>query len=92
MSEQKEFFSPKHKRILNIAVWAKYLAWIALIISIFYVIGAYVQERSYYNAYGPQSGQFLGFLEMLKRNPSYSFGLLMELINIFVRALYISFS
>lgn len=31
MTEQEEFFSPSHNRLLSIAVWAKYLAWVALI-------------------------------------------------------------
>jgi hypothetical protein len=31
MAEQEEFFSPSHDRLLTIAVWAKYLAWAALI-------------------------------------------------------------
>lgn len=34
MAEQEQFFSPGHNRLLNIAVWAKYLAWLALIYSI----------------------------------------------------------
>jgi hypothetical protein len=32
MNEQEEFFEPEHKRLLNIATWAKYLAWVALAI------------------------------------------------------------
>jgi hypothetical protein len=31
MTEKEEFFSPNHKRLLSIAVWAKYLAWVTLI-------------------------------------------------------------
>jgi hypothetical protein len=30
MAEQETFFSPSHNRLLNIAVWAKYLAWLVL--------------------------------------------------------------
>ncbi|HEX2994642.1 MAG TPA: hypothetical protein VHP14_07455 [Anaerolineales bacterium] len=32
MNEQEEFFEPNHKRLLSIATWAKYLAWVALVI------------------------------------------------------------
>ena len=35
MDEQEEFFSPKHKQLLNIATWAKYLAWVAIVIFTF---------------------------------------------------------
>ena len=35
MNEQEEFFSSKHKRLLNIATWAKYLAWVVLVIFVF---------------------------------------------------------
>lgn len=31
MNEQEEFFEPNHKRLLSIATWAKYLAWVALV-------------------------------------------------------------
>jgi len=34
MNEQEGFFSPNHNRLLNIATWAKYLAWV--------VLGAYI--------------------------------------------------
>ena len=37
MKEQEEFFSQKHKQLLNIATWAKYLSWIALAL---YVVDA----------------------------------------------------
>lgn len=33
--EQEDFLSPKHSQLLNIAIWAKYLAWIVFI---FYII------------------------------------------------------
>ena len=41
MNEQEDFFSPQHKQLLNIAAWAKYLAWVVLVINIFYAIGVY---------------------------------------------------
>ncbi len=35
MSRQKEFLSPEHGKLLNIAIWAKYLAWVVLAIYVF---------------------------------------------------------
>lgn len=48
MKEKDDFFSPDHERLLNIATWAKYLAWIVLITTIAYTgiitLGNYVLE------------------------------------------------
>ena len=35
MSKQEEFLSPEHGKLLNIAIWAKYLAWVVLAIYVF---------------------------------------------------------
>ncbi len=35
MDNQKDFLSPKHSQLLNIAIWTKYLAWIVFA---FYII------------------------------------------------------
>jgi hypothetical protein len=40
MTEQEEFFSPNHKRLLNIVTWAKYLAWVVLVV---YILNAALQ-------------------------------------------------
>src|SRR5512138_2187099 len=34
MSEQQDFFSANHKRLLHLATWAKYLAWVVLVVQI----------------------------------------------------------
>ncbi len=44
MTEQEEFFSPNHNRLLNIATWAKYLAWVVLVV---YVLNAGLQILEY---------------------------------------------
>lgn len=49
MNEQEEFFSPKHKRLLNIATWAKYLAWIALVALIVEAITNYFGVINIFN-------------------------------------------
>lgn len=45
MNEQEEFFSQKHKRLLNIATWAKYLAWIALVLYIIFSASVIFQKQ-----------------------------------------------
>lgn len=35
MSRQEEFLSPEHNKLLNFAIWAKYLAWVVLAIYVF---------------------------------------------------------
>jgi len=34
MNEEKDFFSPNHKRLLSIAAWAKHIAWVVLVVYI----------------------------------------------------------
>jgi len=87
MKEQADFFSQSHKRLLNFAIWAKYLAWIVLVINIFYVIGTYIQAQYYYDFYSIQRGQFLEFSQMLGENLAYTFGLLVEMLNILFRGI-----
>ena len=45
MTEQEEFFSKKHKRLLNIATWAKYLAWMALVLYIIFSASVIFQKQ-----------------------------------------------
>lgn len=86
MKEQVEFFSQSHKRLLNVAAWAKYLAWIVLAINILYIFGTYLQEQNYYTFYRVQ-GQFLEFSQMLRKNPAYAFSLLIAMVDVFFRGI-----
>ena len=68
MTEQEEFFSPNHKRLLNIATWAKYLAWVVLIVYILWTFGIYFQKQNeflYYRTMGTLHAS--GFLLYLKQ-------------------------
>jgi hypothetical protein len=88
MTEQEKFFSPNHLRLLNIAIWAKYLAWVALIVYTLWTIGVYFQEQSRFLYYQATGGLFqYDFIHYLKRVPSYAFGMLMEMAGIFVRGI-----
>jgi hypothetical protein len=43
---KEDFFSPKHNRLLNIAAWAKYLAWVVLVIYLLLAIGNFISYSS----------------------------------------------
>ena len=75
MTEQEEFFSPSHKRLLSIATWAKYLAWIVLISYILWAISTYIQGQ---NAFSYQ--QFMGIPHSSSMLSLYieSFGVLLK--------------
>jgi hypothetical protein len=51
MSEQEEFLSPKHKRLLNIAIWAKYLAWFVLAIYILSAMLVIPQDMAFFQRF-----------------------------------------
>jgi hypothetical protein len=88
MNEPKEFFSPNQKRLLSIAVWAKYLTWVVLIVYILWTIATYLQEQSmflYCNVMGnmPVSN----FMDALKQIPSYGLGILIEMIGVLLKGI-----
>lgn len=60
--EQEEFFSSNHKRLLTIANWARYLAWIALVAYIL-LAGLQILPRQSFGDFPPQDTQ----LEQLRR-------------------------
>lgn len=60
MIEEEEFFSPNHKRLLSIAVWAKYLAWVALVVYILNAVFQIIQHETLSNGIRAQvSVQFM---------------------------------
>lgn len=88
MEEQEEFFSQNHDRLLSLAVWAKYLAWVALIVCILWAIGTYVQEQNYYLYYrsgGIEIQTYRDFIDVLRRVPSYAFSVFIEMLGVFLR-------
>jgi len=88
MNEQEEFFSPNHKRLLSIAVWARYLAWVVLVIYFFWAIGTYLQEQNmfmYYRAVG--STNHSNFIGLLKGFPFYGLSVFIEMIGVFLKGI-----
>ena len=87
MNEQEDFFSRNHLMLLNTATWAKYLAWIVLVVNILWAFGIYIQEQNYflyYRSFGNQI-QTQEFIDFLRQAPVYGFGVLIEIIGVFLR-------
>ena len=88
MDEREKFFSKNHDRLISIAVWAKYLAWVALIIYTLWAIGTYLQEQNYYFYYrsgGIQVQTYRDFIDFLRQAPSYAFSVFIEIGGVFLR-------
>lgn len=84
MEEPVEFLSRKHIRLLNIAAWAKYLAWVVLVFYIFDAFGTYIQEANHFSL---KEIQYLGFNEYLAQNPSYALGVILKVIGEFLKGI-----
>ncbi|MFZ5905207.1 MAG: hypothetical protein ACOYZ8_16820 [Chloroflexota bacterium] len=84
MEEQGEFFSSKHKRLLNIATWAKYLAWVVLIIYVLYALSTYTQEQTHYAFNRGPDNQIAEFNKYLTDNPTYGISILIKMSSIFL--------
>ena len=85
MNEQEDFFSSNHKRLLNIATWARYMAWIVLVFYILNAMGAYSQEQYRQIFSNVIPSRYSNFGEMLKQNPLYTFSLFVEIFNVVLR-------
>lgn len=51
MDQNENFFSKNHTRLLDIANWSKYLAWIILIGFLLYATGSFIQNMQYRHIY-----------------------------------------
>lgn len=74
MTESQDFFSQKHKWLLNIADWAKYLAWISLVVYIFLSVSVIFQKLVFIQQMQGVVGSFGNFeyfWEMVKQDPLY---------------------
>jgi hypothetical protein len=71
MSEQEEFFSPKHKQLLSIATWAKYLAWVVLILAIINAGLIILQKQNYFEQTQVPSGTYQDYWDMVRQEPIY---------------------
>ena len=65
MTDQQEFFSPKHKQLLSIATWSRYLAWVVLVVYILWAIATFIN----YSTMVP-GVYFKNFFQLWGENPS----------------------
>lgn len=87
MEEQEDFFSPKHKQLLNIATWAKYLAWVVLVVYLFYALGAYTQEKTYYSFNHGTGIQSIEFNEYLASNLAFGISVGVKILAVFLKGI-----
>lgn len=74
MNEQEEIFSQKHKSLLNIATWAKYLASLALVVYIILALSIVFQKQAQFQQMQAMTGSFQGSLsywESVKQDPFF---------------------
>jgi hypothetical protein len=76
MKEREEFFSPNHNRLLSTAIWAKYLAWIVLIV---YILSAGTQliqfQTNAIDRAAMLNQPYKGLMNLLSENPLNTFRL-----------------
>ena len=84
----EDFFTRKHARLVNIASAANTFAWIVFIFQILYMGTRFLQYQTSYTMQNLTSG--FGqpdFMKMLSQNHLYTFSLVIDLANIFLRAI-----
>ena len=87
MNEQEDFFSEKHNRLLKIATWAKYLAWVVLFVYIILAIGRYVQEQTNQLLHGAIPGRYTDFTSLLNQNPLFASVLFVDILSLFLKGI-----
>lgn len=85
MNEQEEFFSKNHKRLLNIAAWAKYMAWVVLVIYVLYTVGEFISASNFYDSVNFSTGQYMDFEDKLKQDPLYTASLVVRMASTFLK-------
>ncbi len=80
------FYKKKHKRLDTIALIAKNLAWLALIVGVLVAIGQYIQTKTYLEFQVMQMS-FIGndVSELLNDRPLFSLSLMVDTLNILIK-------
>ncbi len=86
MERQESFFSKNHKRLLDIATWAKYLAWVVLIIFCLWAIADFIGQRYLMDVQFTQFGQRpLSYSEFIHQEPLVAVRIIMGAVGIFFK-------
>ena len=88
MGELDEFFTKKHDRLLAIAVWAKYLAWVVLVVFILLAITAFIGNMNMYRMnFGSFGRPIEDFSDLFKQLPGNALSLLFEAVSTLVKGI-----
>ena len=86
--EQEEFLSSKHIRLLNIASWAKYLAWVVLIVFTLWAISEFFADMNIANGQFSSTRESIVYFEgLMKQYPADAMQVLLSVISIFFKGL-----
>ncbi|HEX2997721.1 MAG TPA: hypothetical protein VHP14_23060 [Anaerolineales bacterium] len=81
MTEQEEFFEPNHKRLLSIATWAKYLAWVALVIyTLWAILTVFISFSNNGNPIQPSAGLWEEFKSAINVGITFLRGVIYYLV------------
>jgi len=84
MDEQDEVVSQKYILMVNIAFWAKKLAWVAFVCYFILMFSTYIRTETYYKANVPVS-QTMDFIQYMAANPLYGTSVLVSMLSSLVR-------
>lgn len=85
---EEEYFGSKHAKLDNIASVANTFAWIALVSQILYMGARFIQLQNSYRLQALWTGSDpTAFVEMMNQNAVYTFSLIVDLANIFIRGI-----
>jgi len=87
MTEQQAFFSSNHNRLLSIATWSRYLAWVVLVIYILAAPGVYIQEQNRQVLSNAIPSHYLSFSKLLADNQLYAFSVFVEIASTFLKGI-----
>jgi hypothetical protein len=85
MENQSDYLSSGHKNLLNIAIWAKYLAWVILFLFILSIAGTYIQAQT--SMYYATQGRANVFTKFLAENQGYTIGLIIQLLGVLFKGI-----
>jgi hypothetical protein len=81
MTEQEEFFSPNQNRLLSLATWAHYVAWLVLVV---YILNALLQPFRYQFFQDNAAPQW-NLWRFLMNNPMEAFDLVLNMATTILR-------
>ncbi|MFZ5879744.1 MAG: hypothetical protein ACOY0R_10265 [Chloroflexota bacterium] len=78
-----DFFSTNHKRLLELATWAKYLAWVALVIGVLGMAASALQTwntHSFSQMMGVPRLTEDNFLALVRRDPQFAVDVFLRMV------------